>query len=427
LSGIQASDGVGTADAPRARGSHPWATFTSLSLLFFLVQAGTFSSLGVVLPPMVRELGWSWTEAGMGYTILGVACGLSSFIPAVLIRRYGVKGTILAGSILLVVGFAALARAHAAWVYLLATLLIGVAFSLATTVAGTHVLTSLFKRRSTVLGAYFTIGALGGVAGPVVYVIVEAVTHGWRAYWVVFVIAAAVLGAFAVLSTPNRIPDAPVEAPELTGPLEVIQGLRDWTVRHALRTPQFYVIVGAYTMYLLINTTAHGFAVEHLTERGIDAKAAAWMLSLEALIGAGTSVVGGLLGEKIAPKTMILIALVALTIGMAALAEARGWALMLTYAFGVGIGCGLNVVASTLLLFNYFGKKANLELYSIMCLISTSAALGPAFGGWARDTLGSFSGVLLLCAGATFAMLIATLFLSPPIPEPEPALGAQKA
>jgi cyanate permease len=51
-----------------------------------------------------------------------------------------------------------------------------------------------------------------------------------------------------------------------------------------------------------------------------------------------------------------------------------------------------------------------------MCLISTSAAIGPAFGGWARDKLGSFSGMFLLCAAATFAMLVATLFLSPPKP-----------
>jgi cyanate permease len=400
----------------RARLAHPWTTFTALSLLFFLVSAGTFSSLGVVLPAMVRELHWNWTQAGTGYTILGLACGLASFLPAVLIRRIGVRGTILAGTLLLVGGFAALAQTHVVWLYLFGTLMIGVAFALATTVPGTHVLTGLFKRRSTVLGAYFTIGALGGVAGPLVYVAVQAVTHGWRAYWWSFVAASAVLGAFAVASTPGRLDQEPeADFPEQVGPLEMIEGLRDWTVRHALRTPQYFVIVGAYTMYLLINTTAHGFAVAHLTERGVDAKAAAGMLSLEALIGAGISVVGGVLGEKVSAKTMLLVALVSLTIGMVGLAEARGYALMLVYAVGVGIGYGLSFLASTMLLFNYYGKKANLELYSIMCLISTSAALGPAFGGWARDTLGSFSGMFILCAVATFVMLIATLFLRPPV------------
>jgi MFS family permease len=409
----------------RARLSHPWVTFSALSLLFFLVSAGTFSSLGVVLPAMVRELNWSWAEAGMGYTILGLACGLASFVPAVLIRRIGVRGTIFIGTVLLVAGFGALAVTHAGWVYLLGTLLVGIAFALTTTVPGTHVLTGLFQKRSTVLGAYFTIGALGGVAGPLVYVAVQVLTHGWRAYWVVFVIASVVLGAFTIATTPGRLEEAPHEdaPPEQVGPLEMIEGLRDWTVRHALRTPQYYIIVGAYTMYLLINTTAHGFAVEHLTERGVDAKAAAGMLSLEALVGAVVSVIGGVIGEKVAPKTLLLIALVGVTVGMIGLAEARGYGLMLVYVFGVGIGFGLSFIASTMLLFNYFGRRANLELYSIMCLISTSAALGPAFGGWARDTLGSFAEMFMLCAAAAFVMLIATFFIKPPVHVTERSSG----
>jgi MFS family permease len=400
----------------RTKLSHSWITFLSLSLLFFLVSAGTFSSLGVVLPAMVREMGWNWTQAGAGYTILGLGCGLASFIPAVLIRQIGVRGTLILGTVLLVAGFAALAVTHTAWLYLVGTLVVGVAFAFTSTVPATHVLTSLFRRRSTVLGAYFTIGGLGQVAGPLLYVLIQSVTHGWRTYWIMFVIAAAVLGGFAIATTPGRRglepeADAP---PEQVGPREMFARLHDWTVRHALMTPQFYVIVFAYTTYLLINTTAHGFAVEHLTERGIDPKAAAGMLSLEALIGAGVSVIGGVLGEKVSSKSMLLVALVSLTIGMGGLAEARGYPLMLVYAVGVGVGYGLSFVAPTMLLLTYFGRKANLELYSIMCLISTSAALGPAFGGWVRDAVGSFSQMFWVCTAFTFAMLIATAFLRPP-------------
>ncbi|MDR3511629.1 MAG: MFS transporter [Caulobacteraceae bacterium] len=401
-----------------AKLSHPWVTFASLSLLFFWVSAGTFSSLGVVLPAMVRELHWNWTEAGMGYTVLGVACGLASFAPAVLIRRIGVRGTIFIGSLMLVAGFAALALTQPVWVYLVGTLVIGMAFAFTTTVPGTHVLTGLFRRRSTVLGAYFTIGALGGVAGPLIYVAVQAITHGWRVYWVVFALVGAGLGLFAILTTPGKLehePEAEIP-PEQVGPVEMIEGLRDWTVRHALLTPQYYVVVGAYTMYLLINTTAHGFAVEHLTERGISSNAAAFMLSVEALIGAVISVIGGVVGEKTSPKTLLLIAMAGVTIGMIALAQAHGYFLMSVYAVGVGIGFGLSFVASTMLLFNYYGKRANLELYSIMCLISTSAAIGPAVGGWARDTLGSFAEMFLICALAAFVMLVASFFLHPPVP-----------
>jgi MFS family permease len=393
-----------------------WFTFSAMSLIFFVVSAGAFSSLGVVLPAMVAEMGWSWTQAGFGYTLLGLACGLASLAPAVLIRRIGVRGTMVVGTLAMAAGFGCMALTHSVWLYFAGTVLIGLAFALVSTVPGTHVLTDLFENRSTALGAYFTIGALGQVAGPLMYVGVHELTHGWRPYWIGFVIMALAAGAFAVLTTPARRDESRhrTAAPEIEGPGALAEGLKDWTVRRALATPQFYLIVGGYTTFLLINTTAHGFAVPHLTERGIDPKAAATMLSLEALIGAGVSVLGGVVGEKVSAKTLMIVSLVALAFGTAGLALASGWGLMMVYAAGVGLGLGLSLLASTMLLFQYFGKGPNLELFSIMCLISTSAAAGPAFGGWARDTLGSFTGMFWLCAAITLAVLAGTVFMRPP-------------
>jgi MFS family permease len=400
-----------------------WFTFAALSLIFFVISAGAFSSLGVVLPAMVGELHWNWTQAGLGYTLLGLACGLASLLPAILIRRIGVRGTMAVGTLCMTAGFAAMALTHSVWLYLGATVLIGLSFALVSTVPGTHVLTDLFRNRSTALGAYFTLGALGQVAGPLFYVGVHEVTHGWRPYWWLFVGLALLAGAFAVTVCPGRRDESAHEtaAPEIEGFAEVLGGLKDWTVRHALATPQFYVVVGGYTTFLLINTTAHGFAVQHLSERGVDPRAAATMLSLEALIGAGVTLLGGVIGEKVSAKRLMIASLSAIAVGMAGLALASGWGLMMVYALGVGLGLGLSLLASTVLLLDYFGKKPNLELFSIMCLISTSAALGPAVGGWARDTLGSFTSMFWVCVAITCAVLAATLFMRPPALPAAPA------
>jgi cyanate permease len=405
--------------------TNPRLAFVSLSLLYFLVSAGTFSSLGMVLPAMVAEQKWSWTEAGMGYTLLGVSCGLASFLPAVLIRRIGVPGALALGTLLLMGGFAVLATVRDVWAYLGASLMIGTAFALTTTVPGAHVLTTLFRRRSTVLGAYFTSGALGGVAGPPFYVLVQAASSGWRAYWWAIMALAAVIGLFAVLTTRGT---GGTEAPTASdGPEPVtmvdapaVAAQQDWTVRRALGAWQYYVIVGAYTTNLLINTTAHGFAVEHLTERGVDPKVAAGMLSVEALVGAAVSVIGGVIGEKLSSRTLMIVALGALVIGMEGLTLAHGMgpaglALMGLCAIGIGAGVGLAFIASTLLLLQYFGRRPNLELYSIMCLISTLAALGPAFGGWMRDRYGNFVLTFEICSVLTLAVLAGLCLLRPPM------------
>ena len=408
----------------RYRLAHPRITFSALSLIFFVISAGAFSSLGVVLPEMVSELHWSWTDAGWGYTFLGLACGLASFIPAILIRRIGVRGDMIVGTLVMMAGFGALAITHSVELYLLGTILIGLSFALVSTVPGTHVLNDIFEKRSTALGIYFTIGALGGVVGPVFYtnrlnIGVYDLTHEWRYFWVAFVIMAGVAGLFAVVTAPKKHDESGHKTlvPEQVSPGAMLEGLKDWTVWRALATSQFYIVVFGYTAYLLINTTAHGFAVEHLKENGVPAKDGAMMLALEQLLGAGISFIGGMVGEKFSAKSMMVVSLVALTFGMAALAYAHGWPLMWVYVVGVGIGFGLSFIGSTVLLYNYFGKGPNLELFSVMCFISTSAAFGPLFGGWARDTLGSFSGMFMLCAAISGLILVATIFMRPPVLE----------
>jgi cyanate permease len=82
---------------------------------------------------------------------------------------------------------------------------------------------------------------------------------------------------------------------------------------------------------------------------------------------------------------------------------------------GCGIGYGLSFTPPTVMLLKYFGKRANLELFSIMCLLSTIAAAGPAVGGQAHDLTGSFEGLFLICGAITVAMLLAAVFLKPPV------------
>jgi cyanate permease len=329
----------------------------------------------------------------------------------------------------MIAGFATMATTHSVRAYLAATVLIGIAFSLVSTVPGSHVLNEVFKSRSTALGAYFAIGTLGGAAGPQIYVAVEKLTGDWRPYWWTYVAMALAAGVFAIFTTPARHDDSAhiAEAPEQAGPGEMIEGLGDWTVRRALMTPQFYVILGVYTTYLLINTTAHAFAPQHLIEHGVSKADAASMLSIEAGIGVAVSLVGGWLGERLPTKMLMLVCMAAVAIGQFALAEARGWGLMSLFAVGVGVGYGLSFTPPTVMLLKYFGKRANLELFSIMCLLSTLAAAGPAIGGRAHDMTGSFEGLFLACGVITVAMFLATLFLKPPAPRPvgvAAALGA---
>src|SRR5579875_3809125 len=148
---------------PDASQGRAIAALVLLGLLFFLVTAGSFTALGAVLPDMVTALGWDWTGAGLGYTILGLSCGLASFLPALLIRRVGVRLTLMLGASTMAAGFACFATLSAMSVYWLGAALLGIGFALATVVPASFIIARSFTRHASLaFGAYFTLGGLGG-------------------------------------------------------------------------------------------------------------------------------------------------------------------------------------------------------------------------------------------------------------------------
>lgn len=392
-----------------SRGSSPAAALLSLSLLLFVATAGTFASLGVALPDMVASQGWSWTKAGLGFTLLGVACGLTSLAPAAVIRTLGVRATLIGGGVLMAAGFACLATTHGVGLFWTGTVLLGFGFSFAALIPGTFVLARRFASPGRAFGVYYMVGGLGGVAGPLIYAAIAGPGRDWRDYWTVLsvaLIAAAVLAAVLV----GRIEEGRAEP-------EAARAADGWSVRAALATPQFWIVTLAYSTYLFAETTVSSLSVAHLGGLGIGAALAGGLLSAQALLNAFSRAVGGALGERFGERRLAVGALALMAVGMAALAVARTWPGFAVYVLGVGLGYGVSFLATTVLLLKWFGRRRNLELFSIMCLVSTVAALGPVLGGWAHDRTGSFAPVIWGCAGSALLFAVVLAFTPPPFRE----------
>ncbi len=405
-----------------------WLLVAAFSLVLFMITAATYNALGVVLPDMVKDLGFSWTEAGFGFTLLGAATGASSFIPPILIRLTGVRATLLAGTAVMAAGFACLAEAHTIVLYFLGTTLCGVGYQMMALIPGTHVLAAVFKHRALPFGVYFTAGALGGVAGPPVVFLVMHIAHGdWRVFWMVQAIAAVVVGALCALAVGNagQIAEASRHtdeelaeevADEAAHPehRRVYRTVTDWTTREALRTPQFYVLLAAYFGHLLIGVTVAAVSVAHLSQRGVAVSVAGTMLSIEALMQVVGRLAAGAIGDRIEPRYLLMIALAALVVGSAALGVASSYPMMILYAVGSGIGFGVTLLTVTVLLLNYYGRTHNLEIFSLTCLIGAVSALGPTIAGAVRDASGGFTPAFEAFAAVIAVILVAVAFMRPP-------------
>ncbi|MFO1248573.1 MAG: MFS transporter [Alphaproteobacteria bacterium] len=393
-------------------GGRAWLTLGLMSALFFIITATTYASLGLALPAMVAELHWSWTEAGTGFGLLGLFNGITSAVPATIIRRLGVRACLLAGSVVMGLAFLALARTDGLVMYFAGASLAGLGFTLLDSVPGTYLLSRLFARPSFSIGLFFTVGGLGGVAGPLLFLVVTG-HHvgggaGWREYWMVAGTLVVLTGIAAALLVDSRT-NVAVEAEE-----DPDISTESWTLRDALQTRQFWIIAAAYAAFLFCGITANTVSVAHLTQHGVAMAIAISMLSVEGLLNSAARLAGGILARFINAKWLLVVSLGFLIMGLLALGVARDTPMMLVYAAGIGIGYGLTFFAATILLLDYFGRGPYLELFSTVNLIATTGAVAPTLAGLTRDNTGGFMPFFIALSIAVAIVLLAVACMRPP-------------
>ncbi|HHR6400662.1 TPA: CynX/NimT family MFS transporter [Providencia alcalifaciens] len=399
---------------------YQWSILILLGLVYFLATATTFTSLGVVLPSMIGELKWSWTEAGFGFTLLGLTCGLASFLPSLLIRKVGVRLTLLLGMLVFCSGFYNLYSTETISTYFLGTALIGIGFTLLATVPGTYVLSRLFEKQSLAFGLYFTIGGLGGVAGPWIYFYASNQLGSWRMHWVLCAVYLSIVTLITILALREGKKEQEHAKKVMRSSKPIYRTAEVWTVRRALRTWQFYLIAATYTSFLWCGITVNSFAVAHIEERGFGMTVAVSLLSTMAFVNAFSRFLGGAAGEWLEPKRLLIGSLIIMVLGVIALSISTSWFWLILFVICVGVGYGMTFLASSVLLSNYFGRGPYLELFSVVNLISTIACLAPFIAGAIKDITGSFTPAFLIIAAPVIVILFFTLMMKPP------ALAVQK-
>ncbi|HEY6451532.1 MAG TPA: MFS transporter [Steroidobacteraceae bacterium] len=407
--------------APAARSTR-WALFAVISAIYFLISGSTFSSLGVVLPYMIRDLTWSWSQAGAGFSLFALTVGLASTVPAWLLRRLGITATYGIGGAVMAAGFGLLALIHGFYGYLCAAALLGLGFASCATVPAVYLLTGWMpEKRSAMIGAYMTLGGLGNVAGPLVANGAMAATHSWRLYW--WAMAAAMLAltglALAFVRSPPAQAGTASEAdlrPKEKTSARVYRTRDDWRFRDALRTPQYWVISGAMTATLLCILTTSSWAVAHMGTLGVSAAVSAAVLSAVGAVGALARALGGALATRIDPKWLLVFALAAEAVGMGALSVAAHWLPIGIFAVAEGFGFGMCLLATTVLLVNYFGPSDNPEIYGAFNLITTLAMIGPVTGGLITDAFGGFARLFQGYAVLLLLLVVIAMAMRPPRP-----------
>jgi OFA family oxalate/formate antiporter-like MFS transporter len=396
-----------------------WINFALVSLLFFQVTAATFASLGVALPFMIEEMSWSWSGAGLGFSMLSFMVGIASRIPSWTLTKMGARATFGIVGVIMVIGLSLMATTTGLGQYVVGAGLAGLGYTSCALIPGVAVINQwLPHRRSIAIGAYMMIGGLGGVAGPFFVTSTVAATGSWRWHWWLMAGLIGVLTVLAVVLLKSR-PASAKEDDESALSAEthsnnVYMTRFEWHFKDVIRTPQYYIIVAAMTMTLFGGVTTNSWAVSHMGNLGILVAIAAGALSAQALVNSSSRAFGGILATSVDPKWLLVSALVGEIIGMLALSYADNMTMIVLFAIGEGYGFGMCMFATTILLVNYYGPKEAPKTMGTMYLITTVAMFGPVLGGYIADRYGGFAGVFQSYAAVLAIILVAVVSMRPP-------------
>lgn len=398
----------------------------------YLVVAGTYYGLPVLVPVMAADLGWSATAFGGAFTILGLLLGASAPLVGKVVVRFGPRAAILMGSLLMTAALSLLSRTRAIWELYLLVIGVGLGFGLATMLPMQQLIGNWFvARRSTFLGVVLSGAGLGGMVIAPLTSSLEGALASWRPVWLVLAglaVLPALLALFVIKNRPEDVRPRGNAAAQGHGQEAdrsasggrggVYRSEHAWEMKMAIRTRAFWLLAsaGGIMFFLLQGVMAH--QVAYLVEEiGIELTVAASALGLIA----GSSVLGrlgsGWLGDRIEPRLVIAGLLLLMSSSLVLLLTGGSLVTLYLYVAFFGIGYGGILVLAPGMVLNYYGPAHSAAIMGVaMLTMSFLGALGGVVVGGIRDTLGTYVPAFVLMVGLGVVGALAVFLARPPAP-----------
>lgn len=377
------------------------------------------SSYSVIAVPLAEEFRPSRMVLMLSITVLAAVSGVLAPVLGGLMDRVSLRNLMLVGTAFLGAGFAALSYASSfTQVLVIFGLLMAPANVLLGPIAATVLLSRWFvKRRGTAIGIAVTGVAMGGVVfPPLIQWLLDG--YDWRTALRIFTVLLLLIivpAAALVVNSPAEKglnPDGAESDPEepLSGEAagEAAPRASSLTI---LADPAFWMLGLLFAVVLAGMKGMVTNLVPLATDEGIDATAAALLISIFSGCGLVAKLVFAAVADKLSLRALTLAGFAGFAAGMACLTQAAAgyWVI----AFGValvGLFGGLMVPLKSMLAPRIFGRKAVGTAMGLLSTVSLCASLAtPPLFGLMYDVTGSYKAISLI-----FALLAVAAMLGVP-------------
>ena len=417
----QIGSNVMTVPRVGGRAYYGWVVLGVAALAMVGTLPGRTQGLGLITEPLIRDLGLSrvaYTQVNLVATLIGA---LFCIGVGRLIDRLGSRLVLTVTAVAL--GLTVLTMSQASslvGLLILVTLTRGFGQS-ALSVVSLAMVGKWFRRRLTVaMAIYALVMSIGFmVAFPIVGATVQSA--GWRIAWASIGLALLVVLAPVAWWLDRSSPETiganldgdPSSA--LEGSAAATPDARQWTLGETLRSPAFWVFALASSVYGLVASGIGLLNESILAERGFAPDIYYNALAVTAITGLAGNFAAGALAPRVSLRAILIVAMVVLTAGLAALARVSTPAQVMVQAVAMGIAGGF----VTVVFFSFWGHAyGQLHLGRIQgaaqALTVLASAVGPLFlAVWVERT-GLYAAAFYVLAVITAALGVAACVVSIP-------------
>ena len=399
-------------------------------LLLGLLSSTTCGALlyawSVFIKPLNAEFGWSRAEIAMAFAICCLIFGLMTFPAGRISDKFGPRPVVMAGGIILGIGFVLSGFIQAKWqLYITYGLIAGFGGGIIYLPPIATAPKWWPDRRALATGfAVVGLGLGSFIMGPLATYIIQAPCLGWR---YVFIFCGIGMGLMALISGAFlKVPPAGWKPPGWAPPAPASgaaapKATRDFTHEETTKDAKFWLLYLAYFCGAFAGLMVIGHLAGFGRDQGLTAMAAAGAVSSLAFSNAATRILSGwfvdIVGVRVyfavtfALQTAAMVAIFQLggsVYGLAAIAILIGW----------NYGAMFTLFPATCL--QFYGPTAQGSNYGLLFTAWGLAGFaGPWIGGYLKDMTGSYY-MPFLCAAVLCALGTVILFTTKP-PEKKPA------
>lgn len=401
-----------------SRWFYGWTIVAVTSLTVF-VAFGVRLSFSVFFVNLIEEFGWPRASTSLVFSTSMVVFAVFSTPSGIALDRWGARRVFGIGAALLAFGLLLSSQIHS---LLQLTITYGVVGGLGLSILGLGPVSSLIARwfrryRGLAIGITFAGTGLGALLVTPAAQFLSA-RAGWR--WSYVALSLLALATIPFIARYLRRSPAvmgltldglPLAASEVH--LASRQPGLDWTLRQAMRTPSFWLLILAAlgSVGPLRLLTVHQLAV--MVDAGFDPLYAASAIGLAGGVTALAFVFTGALSDRVGRVATYALGSSALLGALLLLSSlrpgmARGW--LLVYAVAVGLGEGSRSSLVTAVVGDLFPGEA---LGAISGAIGSAFGSGAAFFPWLAGALFDWTGSYRLALQiAALAIVISLLALA---------------